>query len=95
MPTNRTRRVRSRYPGEITAEAVDAWREGDYWRLHDALRLRPWQMPSWDDDPPELDDRPPEQRARVPWPDVVVIKAALLEIAGPPPRRWHYRWRPG
>jgi hypothetical protein len=91
VPTNRTRRIRGRNLEAITVEAVAAWQAGDYLGLHGALALRPWQMPDWGCDPPGTDDRPSEQRARWPWPDVVAIKAALLERAGPPPRRWRYR----
>lgn len=29
---------------KVTAEAIEAWRAGDYSRLHMALGLRPWEM---------------------------------------------------
>lgn len=42
MTTKRTRIARHQGV-TITPEVVDAFRAGDYHRLHRALRLRPWQ----------------------------------------------------
>ena len=91
MPTNRTRRQRGRGAEVITPEAVAAWRAGDYWALHRALNLRPWQMPDWRCDPPGEDDRPGALRSAYPVPDVGVIKVMLLEAAGPASRTWVFK----
>jgi hypothetical protein len=91
LPTNRTRRTRKPQPDAISPDAIASWQSGDYWALHHALGMRPWQMPDWNCDPPEepWKVQPLPQRPRAPDPEA--IKAALIEIAGPPPRRWRYR----
>lgn len=87
MPTKRYR-IERRPVAHLTPAAIAAWQAGDYWALHGALGLRPWQMPDWTRDPPGRD----EQSAELPYPgpDVIALKAALVEMAGPPPRRWRY-----
>jgi hypothetical protein len=88
MPTKR-RRLTNRRVG-IPLEAIAAWRAGDYWGLHRALKLRLWQMPSWECDPPNEDE--PQTPPGLPRaPDPVALKRALIEIAGPPPKRWIFR----
>jgi len=85
------RRKLSARPIGISAAAIEAWRAGDFWTLHRALDLKVWQMPHWNSDPPEprpTGDWPPVLRA---WEHLLDCKAQLVELAGPPPRRWHYR----
>ena len=90
MPTKRRKIAPLRVPG-ITEAAIECWRKGDYWGLHHELGLQLWQMPSWLDDPPDepwkVQPLPHGRR----WPDPAVLKAQLIEVAGPPPRRWHFR----
>ena len=83
MPTKR-RKLAVRQIG-ISPAAIEAWRAGDYWALHHELSLKPWQMPDWHDDPP--DNRPLGFGGQ---PDPAALKQQLIELAGPPPRRWRY-----
>jgi hypothetical protein len=73
----------------ISDAAIAAWRAGDYWCLHHALHLKVWQMPDWNEDPPEEAREP--LPGFEPAPDTANLKARLIEVAGPPPRRWRYR----
>lgn len=91
MPTNRTRRVRHAVPDRITSEAVQAWRSGDYWRLHRALGLKLWQMPMWNEDPPEEPWKVQPLANGPRYPDPAELKAQLIEAGGPPPRRWVFK----
>jgi hypothetical protein len=90
MATKR-RKVAAQSRTRITPEAVACWKQGDYWGLWRALGLRLWQMPDWTEDPPDADDRPASMRSRWPQPDCTALKAQLIAIAGPPPRRWWFR----
>ena len=90
MAGTRRRRIAHRHIG-ISEKALEAWRAGDYWGLWRELGLRLWQMPDWDEDPPGTDNRPASLRRAYPAPDVAACKAALIELAGPPPQRWFYR----
>lgn len=90
MPTNRVRRARAPSPDAITPAAIAAWRAADYWALHEALRLPLWSMPDWGCDPPEESWKVQPLPHGPRYPDPAVLKARLIEIAGPPPRRW---WR--
>jgi hypothetical protein len=89
MPTNRTRTRRTPAAGRITPAAIAAWRAGDYWALHAALGLSVVQMPSWGDDDPGCSN--PYLPGFKQPPDPVECKAALVALAGPPPKRWFYR----
>jgi hypothetical protein len=86
MPTKR-RKLGARAIG-IDPAAIEAWRAGDYWALHRALRLRVWQMPDWRCDPPDDGPRPLSGHYA---PDPTALKRALVELAGPPPKRWFFR----
>jgi hypothetical protein len=92
MPTKRRKLAPARVP-QVTEEAIACWKAGDFWGLHQALGLKVWQMPDWGFDPPEV-DRYPE------WPPtheacmrVCEAQRQLIEIAGPPPRKWFYESR--
>jgi hypothetical protein len=86
VPTKRRKRG-ARQIG-ISAEAIAAWQAGNYWALWRELHLKLWQMPDWNCDPPEqLAPALPGFEAA---PDTTALKAALIELAGPPPRRWIY-----
>jgi hypothetical protein len=89
VPTKR-RKIVPQPAARLTPAAIAAWRKGDYWGLHGALGLKIWSMPEWGCDPP-VD--PP-----VAWPACVAefehicaMQKQLIEIAGPPPKRWYYR----
>jgi hypothetical protein len=83
MPTKRRKIAPARHG--IRPEAIEAWQAGDYWTLHRALGLNPWQMPDWECDPPE------QLQPGVPGPDTTALKVALVAMAGPPPKRWRMR----
>jgi hypothetical protein len=89
MPTKRRKRGATEV-GRVTPDAIDAWRAGDYWGLHRALRLKLWQMPDWNCDAPDPDE-PPTVPGRPLPPDTAAFRRALIEIAGPPPKRWVFR----
>jgi hypothetical protein len=90
MPTTR-RRISKPIRTVLTSEAIEAWRSGNYWRLWSALALPVTVMPDWSADPPyEL--RYPGWPPCVKWYEqVLAAKAQLVELAGPPPKRWWYR----
>jgi hypothetical protein len=75
----------------IAPEAAEAWRSGDYWALHRVLGLQVWQMPDWGCDPPDAESTPQPIYGYPRNPDTAALKTALIEIAGPPPKRWFYR----
>jgi hypothetical protein len=91
MAGTRRRKIAPRPAARITPEAIAAWQGGDYWGLWHALGLKLWQMPDWDEDPPDepwtVQPLPYGPRA----PDPTALKAALIAVAGPPPQRWFYR----
>ena len=88
MPTKR-RKIAPTRQG-IRPEAVEAWKRGAFWELHRALGRKVWQMPDWTEDPPEPRPAANWQLAIRAWEHLVAAKARLVELAGPPPRRWRY-----
>jgi hypothetical protein len=89
MPTKR-KKLGAQEAARVTPEAISAWRTGDYWGLYRALRLKIWEMPDWGFDPPmeEASDLPLlVDRHRY----VCAMKRALMDAAGPPPRRWFFQ----
>jgi hypothetical protein len=89
MPTKR-RRLAPRPAAKLTLAAVEAWKAGDYWRLHGALHVPIWLMPDFGFDPP-LDDPPDWPASIEAYEYICEMQRQLIEVAGPPPRRWHYK----
>jgi hypothetical protein len=92
MPTKRERRNRSLAPGRTTAEAVQAWRIGDYHGLYDALGL-PWEdlspFDASEDDEPEDPPQSLIASTECPvqsWHRAIALRRRLIEIAGNPGR---------
>lgn len=77
MPTKRTRR--SRGVAGISADAIDAYRQGDVVALHRALGLRPWDV-----SPLEVDDGPSPWPASAggarSWPMAQVLRTELERL---------------
>jgi hypothetical protein len=90
MPAKR-RRIAPRQVRKVTPAAIEAWRKGDYWRLHHELGLAIWQMPDWGFDPPEENRHPGWPPAVEAYEHVCEMQRQLMEVAGPPPRRWYFR----
>jgi hypothetical protein len=91
MAGTRRRKITPDARTRITPEAVAAWQAGDYWRLWSALAPPVAVMPDCSADQPyELRD--PGWPTCLKWYEQVLsAKAELLELAGPPPKRWSYR----
>ena len=89
MPTKR-RKIAPHPAARLTAAAIEAWKAGDYWRLHRELHVPIWLMPDWWCDPP-LDDPPNWPASIEAYEYVCAMQKQLIEMAGPPPKRWYYR----
>jgi hypothetical protein len=89
MPTLRNKIAPTRR-FQITPEAIAAWKAGDYWALHDALKLNLYEMPDWCPRGTPHRDTPsnPVEQAR--QDEITEMQRQLIEIAGPPPMRWYY-----
>jgi hypothetical protein len=90
MAGSKRRKIAPRPAARLSAAAIEAWRKGDYWRLHDELGLQIWVMPDWGYDPPM--DEPPEWPAAIAeYEYVCAMQDQLRAVAGPGPRRWFFR----
>jgi hypothetical protein len=89
MPTKR-RKIAPHPAARLTPAAIEAWRAGDYWRLHHELGLKVWVMPDWGCDPP-MEDPPEWPAAIAEYEYVLAMQQLLIEVAGPGPRRWFFR----
>jgi hypothetical protein len=89
MPTKR-RKIAPQPTARLTSVAIECWRKGDYWGLHGALGLKIWSMPEWGCDPP-VDPPPAWPASMAEYEHICEMQKQLIEFAGPPPRRWHYR----
>jgi hypothetical protein len=90
MPTNRTRRTRAPSAEFISAEAIRAWKAGDYHALCRAVGTSPHQPSPW---PLQLtalgcSQGPPPAHCgefwRAGWPRAQALQRALYEAAGEP-----------
>jgi hypothetical protein len=89
VPTKR-RKIAPQPAARLTAAAIEAWKAGDYWRLHRELHVPIWLMPDWWCDPP-LEDPPNWPASIEAYEYVCAMQKQLIEMAGPPPKRWYYR----
>jgi hypothetical protein len=97
MPTNRTRRSRSRSGGTIPPQAIDAWRRYDFTALHLALDLAPWEpspLPAEIDGLGVSEDDPPDPASANAWdmayPKDIGLQRQLVAAAGWPDCRTAY-----
>jgi hypothetical protein len=79
MPTNRTRRPRSRAADAVTVEAAEAWQIGDFHTLNRLLGIGPWEISPFYADREHGGDTASLPRAQE-------LRQALIEAAGPPGR---------
>ena len=83
MPTMR-RRVERTTRGRITAEAVEAFRAGDFHALHNALNLPPWHpspLPESVETLGVTPDHPPRADGTCwaeAWPQAVALQRELM-----------------